>query len=109
MLVRCFTLELPTKPCFIPAAYKWNQNVMNNKPHQYSGVDLTEKQIAANKSYFGKFNNDPRMDREYSWAFTKTVKDYGYDSVKITDKNFRSEVGGNQWVVFDPKNVVIID
>lgn len=42
-------------------------------------------------------------------ALNQTLQDYGYDSLHITETPITGRVGGNQIVIFDPKQVVIID
>jgi hypothetical protein len=41
-------------------------------------------------------------------AFGRAARAAGYDAIVIRDSHFRAEMGGDQIVVFDAKNIVII-
>jgi len=59
------------------------------------------------------FQNNP-LPNPYGEALSFTAKKYGYDSMIIVDKGINEigsvtrKIGGNQTIVFDPKNIIII-
>lgn len=87
-------------------------HIFKNAP--YSGLrpgQLTQEKVAERERYFeeafktAKFGNaDPDAQ-----ALTMVVQEWGYDAIHITESVFTEEVGGQQWVIFDPQKVVILD
>lgn len=46
---------------------------------------------------------------DYPSAVTLALTELGYDALEIHEDSFTPQVGGNQIVVFAPKQVVVID
>jgi hypothetical protein len=64
------------------------------------------KEIKAEIANEGKINTKSGVERE---AITRILQQNNYDALKIVDSKFRYWVGGNQMIVFDPRNVTVID
>ncbi len=70
-------------------------------------MDEWEKQIDVVRSSSDGSSNFPGAF--YEKAFTDILKKKGYDSLIVKDDGYRSEVGGNQILVFDPANVKVTE
>ena len=44
-----------------------------------------------------------------TWAAAQMRLPWGYDGLEIVDVGFTPAIGGNQVIVFDPRNVVVVD
>jgi hypothetical protein len=81
---------------------------INQKPRDES-YDAFEKRFEESRQKRIAFLREQGAhEYPHADALTEVVKDAGHDAIIITDGEFRPEIGGNQMVIFNPKNIKII-
>jgi hypothetical protein len=99
--------------------WKYDNTLFENAPHHTdelwdvldANIDqhLTKKQILERNKYFDRTGFISNAELQESRVLTETLKDFGFDSLHIIDDGVREFIGGEQMIVFNPRNVVIYD
>lgn len=74
-----------------------------------SSEDFENRFDNQRKQYRDYYHDEGYVDSPSGVAISRVATNAGYDSIIIHDSEFRPQLGGNQVVVFNPQNIMVID